>query len=200
MRSHQKIALIDSNLRRRAQLTVTLAGAGIHADPFEDVDEVRSLWPDVEAFLVEDENDALDEIFELMAHRAEWVPTLVFSERPTTDRIVRAIHMGAANYFETPLSAPELKAAIAEAGQANAALASYKLRQAMARSRLDRLTVREREILAFMTHGLSNRMIGERLKISPRTVEIHRANLLAKIDAAHSSEAIRVAVEAALVA
>ncbi len=48
--------------------------------------------------------------------------------------------------------------------------------------------------------GMSNRLIGEQLDISPRTVEIHRANMLTKIGAQHTSEAIRIAIEASLVA
>ena len=51
-----------------------------------------------------------------------------------------------------------------------------------------------------MAIGLSNRLIGEQLDISPRTVEIHRANMLTKIGAQHTSEAIRIAIEASLVA
>ncbi|WP_292924834.1 response regulator transcription factor, partial [Novosphingobium sp. SCN 63-17] len=74
-----------------------------------------------------------------------------------------------------------------------------KLREALARSRVDRLTKREREVLAGVAGGLSNRMIGEKLSISPRTVEIHRANMLTKMGANHTSEAIRIAIEAALV-
>jgi DNA-binding CsgD family transcriptional regulator len=45
---------------------------------------------------------------------------------------------------------------------------------------------------------MSNRLIGEKLAISPRTVEIHRANMLNKMGANHTSEAIRIAIEAAL--
>jgi two-component system, LuxR family, response regulator FixJ len=45
---------------------------------------------------------------------------------------------------------------------------------------------------------LSNRLIGEKLTISPRTVEIHRANMLTKMGASHTSEAIRIAIEAEL--
>ena len=69
----------------------------------------------------------------------------------------------------------------------------------MARSRVQRLTKREREVLAGVADGLSNRLIGERLAISPRTVEIHRANMLNKMGANHTSEAIRIAIEASLV-
>ena len=74
-----------------------------------------------------------------------------------------------------------------------------KLREAMARSRVQRLTRREREVLTGVADGLSNRLIGERLEISPRTVEIHRANMLNKMGASHTSEAIRIAIEASLV-
>jgi len=69
----------------------------------------------------------------------------------------------------------------------------------MARARLDRLTKREREVLDGVASGLSNRLIGEKLAISPRTVEIHRANMLNKLGANHTSEAIRIAIEASLV-
>ena len=57
----------------------------------------------------------------------------------------------------------------------------------------------EREVLAGVAGGLSNRLIGEKLSISPRTVEIHRANMLTKMGAHHTSEAIRIAIEASLV-
>ncbi len=73
------------------------------------------------------------------------------------------------------------------------------MREAIARSRIERLTRREREVLAGVADGLSNRLIGEKLSISPRTVEIHRANMLNKMGANHTSEAIRIAIEASLI-
>ena len=56
-----------------------------------------------------------------------------------------------------------------------------------------------REVLVGVASGMSNRLIGDKLCISPRTVEIHRANMLNKMGANHTSDAIRIAVEAALV-
>jgi two-component system response regulator FixJ len=79
-------------------------------------------------------------------------------------------------------------------------LGGTKQREAVARSRIDRLTRREREVLHGVATGLSNRKIGESLAISPRTVEIHRANMLTKMGASHTSEAIRLAFEASLIA
>ena len=71
----------------------------------------------------------------------------------------------------------------------SAALA--KLREARARSRVQKLTRREREVLAGVADGLSNRLIGERLAISPRTVEIYRARLLRKYQAGSSVELVQ---------
>ncbi len=56
---------------------------------------------------------------------------------------------------------------------------------------MQKLTRREREVLAGEAAGLSNRLVGEKLSISPRTLEVRRAN--------HTSEALRIAIEASLV-
>ena len=78
-------------------------------------------------------------------------------------------------------------------------LGNARMREAVARGRIEKLTEREREVLDCVASGLSNRKIGEKLEISPRTVEIHRANMLNKLGANHTSEAIRIAIEAELV-
>ena len=59
-------------------------------------------------------------------------------------------------------------------------------------------TGREREVLGGVANGLSNELIAKQLGISSRTVEIHRANMLDKIGANHTSDAIRLAIEASL--
>ena len=88
--------------------------------------------------------------------------------------------------------------AIRNASTRSGAAIAAGSRKTMALSRIEKLSKREREILAGMVDGLSNRLIGKHLSISPRTVELHRANLLSKIGARHSAEAIRLAIEASL--
>ena len=63
---------------------------------------------------------------------------------------------------------------------------------------MTRLSKRERQVLELLARGSSNKLIARELSISPRTVEIHRANMLNKIGANHTSEAIRIAIEASL--
>lgn len=129
-----------------------------------------------------------------------WLPIIAFAEEPGTDQIVRAILGGAVDYLTWPCDAAQVIGALIGAETTGAALGSLKLREARARSRVQRLTRREREVLVGVAVGMSNRVIGEQLDISPRTVEIHRANMLTKIGAQDTSEAIRIAIEASLVA
>lgn len=72
-------------------------------------------------------------------------------------------------------------------------------RKALAQARLARLTKREAEVLTHVANGLSNWQIADRLKISRRTVETHRYNLLDKIEMKNMALAIRLAAEGGLV-
>ena len=113
--------------------------------------------------------------------------------------VVRAVLDGAIDYVAWPFDRDDITRVVEDAEAKAETFGSVKLREALARSRVDRLTKREREVLAGVAGGMSNRMIGEKLSISPRTVEIHRGNMLTKMCANHTSEAIRIAIEAAMV-
>jgi FixJ family two-component response regulator len=71
-------------------------------------------------------------------------------------------------------------------------------RQRQARSRLESLTPRQRQVLQLMARGLLNKQIAFELGISDKTVKMHRAALLAALNARASADAIRLAVEAGL--
>jgi two-component system, LuxR family, response regulator FixJ len=200
MDRHRNLLLIDSDSRRRAAISHALANGGIHVEPFEDTLELAQRWPAFGTIFAEDANGNVNTLVEHMTRMGSWLPIIAFSERPMTQNIVRAIMAGAADYVEWPSSIVEIEEVIEHAEQHSARFSSLHLREARARSRVQKLTRREREVLEGVAGGLSNRLIGERLSISPRTVEIHRANMLNKMGANHTSEAIRIAIEAALVA
>ncbi len=199
MNDRRTIALVDANSRRRAAISHALSGSAIHVEPFETIAEIEERWPDSGAILVEDRDGNIRRLLALMTDSGHWLPLIAFAEAPNTNRIVQAVLEGAIDYLVWPCDAGQIAGALTAAEEAGAALGSLKLREARARSRVRRLTRREREVLAGVAGGLSNRLIGERLEISPRTVEIHRANMLNKMGASHTSEAIRIAIEAALV-
>ncbi len=200
MDHNNSLMLIDSDFRRRAAFCHELSGSGIHVEPFEDTGEMMLRWPRSGTILAEDADDNINSLIEHMTEAGCWLPVIAFCEQPTTARVVHAIMDGAVDYIEWPAKAAAIAATLAEVDLNSAKIGSQRLREARARSRVQKLTRREREVLAGVAAGLSNRKIGEKLAISPRTVEIHRANMLTKMGANHTSEAIRIAIEAALVA
>ncbi|WP_323982082.1 response regulator transcription factor [Novosphingobium aureum] len=192
------LILIDNDLRRRASISHALSSADMHVEPFENIAELSMAWPRSGIILIQDEAGAIDELIDNMARHGEWFPIIAFSENPDAQRIVKAILDGAIDYIAWPITAIELNGTLERAMARAECLGNAKLREVMARARIDRLTRREREVLGGVASGLSNRLIGEKLSISPRTVEIHRANMLNKLGANHTSDAIRIAIEAAL--
>jgi two-component system, LuxR family, response regulator FixJ len=193
------LILIDNNMRRRAAISHALSSGNIHVEPFENISELSTTWPRSGVILIHDEAGAIDDLIESMARHGEWFPIIAFSESPSANRIVEAILDGAIDYIAWPITAVELNDTLSRAIERAESVGNAKLREVMARARVERLTRREREVLGGVACGLSNRLIGEKLSISPRTVEIHRANMLNKLGANHTSDAIRIAIEAALV-
>lgn len=199
MDRRSNLLLVDGDFRRRAAISHCLSGSGLHVEPFEDTAELFSRWPRDGLLLVHDSEGVIPALLDHMGRTGDWLPIIAFAEQSSTRRIVEAVLQGAVDYLIWPFNESELAESMLVAQQRSISVAGSKLREAVARSRVERLTRREREVLTGVAGGLSNRLIGEKLNISPRTVEIHRANMLNKMGANHTSEAIRIAIEAALV-
>jgi two-component system, LuxR family, response regulator FixJ len=200
MNSNRKLKLVDSNVRRRAAISHALSASGFHVDPFEDVNELAMLSPKSGVILLEDRHNNITRLLERMSASGNWLPVVGFSEQPSTNAVVKAVLGGAVDYLAWPFDATEMKGAYLSAEASMKTVGGLRLREVRARHRVEKLTRRERQVLTGIAGGLSNRLIGEQLAISPRTVEIHRANMLTKMGANHTSEAIRIAIEASLVA
>ena len=191
--------LVDGDVRRRAAISHCLSGSTIHVEPFEDSSELITRWPKNGLLLVHDDGRSIANLLGQMGRLGQWLPVIGYAQDPSTRQVVSAVLEGAIDYIAWPFTGEEIAQVVDHAESKAEVFGSAKLREALARSRVDRLTKREREVLSGVAGGLSNRMIGEKLSISPRTVEIHRANMLTKMGANHTSEAIRIAIEAALV-
>lgn len=194
----RNILLIDSDFRRRAAITHCLEGPTFHIEPFEDARELTTQLPRTSALLVYGDAQALAAALDQMTEAGQWVPIICFAENPAIDDVVEALQSGASHFISSPFSEAELTHALEAIAPQFNSLGALRLREAKARKKVDLLTKREKDVLAAVADGLSNRMIGQRLSISPRTVEIHRSNMLFKMEARHTSEAIRIAIEAAI--
>lgn len=194
----QLFILVESDSRLRARISYQLNSQGFRVEPYESAAELMRHWPSDGILLVGDTGTNLRELFAYMANEGEGLPLIAYAENPELQRVVDVVVEGAVDYISLPLDHGKVLELLVRTSVRIRSIAGVKLREAKARHRLARLTPRERDVLQGVADGLPNRLIGERLSISPRTVEIHRANMLEKLGAAHTSEAIRIAVEATL--
>jgi FixJ family two-component response regulator len=193
------LILCDRDLRRRAAITHFLSEMDVHADPFENPAEVQMRWERADMVLVHDEADAISGVIEQFGLSGVFLPVIAYAEAPSTHQVARAVHTGAFDYLAWPCDEAEFRRTLDHAGTGGRDFCNARRRETLARRQVERLTKREREVLVGVAEGLSNRTIGERLDISPRTVEIHRANMLSKMGADHTSDAIRIAIQAAII-
>lgn len=100
---------------------------------------------------------------------------------PTTANAVDAIrHYGGLDYLEKPIDEDRLIAAVAEG-------TAWSRRRRAALSRIEPLSPRERDVLAHLARGLSNKMVAAQLGLSPKTIEDHRAAIVAKTGIANAA-------------
>jgi two-component system response regulator FixJ len=131
--------------------------------------------------------------------RALRLPVIVMTGHGDVPIAVRAMKAGAADFIEKPFTDDLLIDCVRRA----LALSAETLRLSEEASeilrRLQTLTAREREVLEGMVAGHPNKVIAHDLGISPRTVEIHRARVMEKMDARSLSALVRMALAVGIV-
>lgn len=126
------------------------------------------------------------------------LPVIVMTGHGDVNVAVQAMKAGAVDFIEKPFEKSVLLGAIEE-GLARIEQAGRRQARAdEARVRLEALTPREADVLQGLVRGHPNKTIAYDLGISPRTVEIHRANLMIKLGVASLSEALRIAFAAGM--
>ncbi len=137
-------------------------------------------------------------ILERLSRLGIWLPLIAFDAQPRPGRIVDAIKAGALDYLSLPLDPERFARCLARIEKEAELFGQARRRMIEARDRISSLSTREREVLDWLAEGSSNKVIARELDISPRTVEIHRANMMSKLGARHAAEAVRLKLEAKL--
>ena len=125
-------------------------------------------------------------------------PVVVMTGHGDVSVAVQAMKAGAVDFIEKPFEKAVLLSAIEEGIARIEASGHKRARAEEAEVRLQALTPRERDVLEGLVRGHPNKTIAYDLDISPRTVEIHRANLMSKLGVASLSEALRIAFAAGM--
>lgn len=198
MKPSGRITLIDVDAHRRAGISRFLMGMGFHVEPFEHDSELEGHWPADGYILVHDSQGSVGQIAGRLPGTGIWLPIIAYSDLVVSDRVVDAILEGAIDYWLLPFEKEKVAKELERARRRTDSFGRSRLREAAARNRVKCLSDRERQVLSGLAAGLQNREIGERLGISPRTVEIHRAHMMQKLRVKNTTEAIRIAVYTSL--
>jgi FixJ family two-component response regulator len=130
------------------------------------------------------------ELQRLMADSGRMLPVIILTAYGDIPQAVEAVKRGAVDFIEKPGSQAQILAAI----DAASALATQRppsgVSQRVVSERLARLTGREKEVLDHLVLGMTSKHIADRLGISQRTVEIHRARIREKMEARGLSDLI----------
>jgi len=196
------ISIIDDDESVRKSLAFRLRAAGFRVAAYESALAFLDAPPDIgEGCVVTDirmpQMDGM-ELLRRIKSSGRNLQVVVMTGHGDISLAVEAMKLGASDFIEKPFDDETLLTMIRAA--LNNAEASSQ-RQGIALEIVEliaSLTTREREVLDGLVAGQPNKIIGRNLDISPRTVEIYRANVMKKMRATSLSELVRIAIKAGL--
>jgi FixJ family two-component response regulator len=126
------------------------------------------------------------------------IPVILITGHGDIPMAVAALKQGAVDFFEKPFDENLLLARIREALSWEDTERRRRFNYEGLKTRLDALTPREREIMQVLVDGEPNKVIAARFGISPRTVEVHRARIMEKMQARNLSDLVRMSLQLGL--
>jgi FixJ family two-component response regulator len=202
------VFVVDDDPSMRALMEATLKREGIAVQLFESAEAMLTagVLGDLGAprcVLLDLEMPGASGLELLARMQQEWTareivpwPVIVITAKGSVKSAVQSMKMGAVDFLEKPFEIDALVKQVHDTlGRHNTAVAQAHDR-AMFRQRVARLSPRERELLDAIVQGQSTKMIADKLGISARTVDHHRANLMQKMKAENVADLVRIAVGA----
>lgn len=133
-----------------------------------------------------------------MAAQGIGLPVIVLTGHGDVTLAVKAMKAGAVDFIEKPFDRQKLLDAVERAFLQLASAEMRRDQATAAQIQIAALTARERDVIDGLACGFPNKTIAFDLGISPRTVEVHRANLMAKLGVTNFADALRIAFAAGL--
>jgi len=189
------VHLIDDDEAVRSSLALLINTVGLRAET----------WGDPQAFLAGFDRESIGAVvldvrmpgisglavLETLVAQGVDQPIIMLTGHGTVEMCRRAFRSGAAEFLEKPVDDEALLEALQAAIRQHVKSRERHQADREARERYAQLSVREHEVLGLIVEGLTNKEIGRALALSPRTVETHRANLFAKLEAGSLALLIR---------
>jgi two-component system response regulator FixJ len=202
MQPEPVIYVIDDDDAVRQSLEFLLRTAGFTVRGFESANTFLEVLPQVHSgCIVTDvrmpDISGIDLLRRVKEHDVD-IPVIVITGHGDISLAVEAMKIGAVDFLEKPFDDDQLVAAVRATLSEDADAAKRKADLAQVHDRLAALSNRERQVLEGLVAGNANKTIAFDLGISPRTVEIYRANLMTKMEANSLSDLVRMAMMAGI--
>lgn len=194
------IHLVDDDEAIRHSASFMLRHAGFRVKTYPDgvafLDQVSEA--EKGCILLDVQMPKMDglEVQEALNGRGVAMPVIVLTGHGDVGVAVRAMKAGAVDFVEKPYAKQTLVEALTRAFERLETRRKEDVLTEEARGLIERLTPREKEVLLGLVDGQTNKEIAISLDISPRTVEIHRANVMEKMGAPNLSSVLRIAFAA----
>ena len=194
------VHVADDDDAIRRSVSFALKTSGFQVRTYESGSELLKSAPDIPSgcILLDIRMPGMDglEVQEALKAKGVTLPVIIMTGHGDVSLAVRAMKAGAVDFIEKPFQKAVLLGAIEHAMTRLNHAAGNREQAREAAIKLQLLTPRERDVLDGLAKGLPNKSIAYDLGISPRTVEIHRANLMTKLGVNSLSEALRIAFAA----
>ena len=198
----QYVYVVDDDRDVRRSISFMLGAADINAYPFGGGSDFIEALPDLQpgCILLDlrmPQIDGFQVMAELGRRNIAW-PVIVMTGHGAVSVAVRAMKVGAVDFLEKPFSEEALLTCLVQGFETLQEREKAAQRKREAEQRIALLTGRESEVLSGLLSGESNKAIAQRLGLSLRTVEMHRGNMMDRLQVASLAEALTLAIEAGL--
>ena len=195
-----KVYVIDDDEAMRDSLDFLLGAAGFHVTLFESAQHFLDALPDASfGCVVTDVRmpgiDGIEMLKRLKASRSTF-PVVIMTGHGDVPLAVEAMKLGAVDFLEKPFEDDRLIGMIDIALKQAESGAQTEAVTVEIAARIASLSPRERQVMEGLIAGLSNKLIARECDISPRTIEVYRANVMTKMQAGSLSELVRLAMRA----
>lgn len=193
------VHLVDDDASVRRSVGFMLKTSGYQVQAYESgLELLKSSHLSQGCVLLDIRMPGMDglEVQQALQEKGIGLPVIIMTGHGDVGLAVKAMKAGAVDFIEKPFEKDALLASLQEGFHRLSRKEATQDRKKDAEVRLQALTPRERDVLDGLAQGLPNKTIAYDLGISPRTVEIHRANLMTKLEVRSLSEALRVAFAA----
>ncbi|MFI5365476.1 MAG: response regulator transcription factor [Candidatus Binatia bacterium] len=192
------VFVVDDDPAMRDSLRWLLQSVGLPVQTYaaaeEFLEHYDATWPGCLVLDVRMPGMSGLKLQDVLAARHIQLPVIVVTGYAEVPTAVRALKTGAIDFIEKPFSDELLLDRVRQAIEADRQTREAEARRAAAMERFTSLTPREREVMKLVTAGKANKVIAAELNLSPKTVEVHRANVMKKMEVDSVADLVRASL------